>query len=100
MEILTIVLSIMASVISGMALFFLQRFFKRKDKKDEKRDAVKAKENMLIMENIKAVGQLTVANAIALRDGKTNGEMHAALAEYERVEKETYQYLLERNAQK
>lgn len=100
MEILTIVLSIMASVISGMALFFLQRFFKRKDKKDESRDAVKAKENMLIMENIKAVGQLTVANAIALRDGKTNGEMHAALAEYERVEKETYQYLLERNAQK
>lgn len=100
MEILTIVLSIMASVISGMALYFLQRFFKRKDKKDEKRDAVKAKVNMLIMENIKAVGQLTVANAIALRDGKTNGEMHAALAEYERVEKETYQYLLERNAQK
>ena len=79
--------------------FFLQRFFKRKEKRT-RAGCVKAKENMLIMENIKAVGQLTVANAIALRDGKTNGEMHAALAEYERVEKETYQYLLERNAQK
>ena len=100
MEIVTIVLSIVASVVSGMALFFLQRFFKRKDKKDEKRDAVKAKENILIMKSIDAVGKLTVANSIALRDGKTNGEMHAALDGYSEISQEMYDYLLERNAEK
>jgi hypothetical protein len=100
MEIITITLSILASVVSGTALFFLQRFFKRKDKKDEKRDAVKAKENVLIMKSIDAVGKLTVANSIALRDGKTNGEMHAALDAYSEVSQEMLEYLLERNAEK
>lgn len=100
MQVLTIILSVGASVISGMALFFLQRYFKRKDKKDECRDAVKAEENILILKSINAVGKLTVANSIALRDGKTNGEMHTALEEYGEVDKEMYEYLLERNAQK
>ena len=66
-----------------MVLFFLQRFFKRKAKKDEQRDAAKAKENMLILKSIDAVGKLTYANAVAIRDGKTNGEMHEAMEAYQ-----------------
>lgn len=100
MNILSIVLSILASVISGMALFFLQRYFKRKDKKEEIRDKAKANENILILKSINAVGKLTEANAIALRDGKTNGEMSTALDEYAAVDKELYNYLLEQNARK
>jgi hypothetical protein len=100
MQVLTIILSTLASVVSGTVLFFLQRYFKQKDKKDEARDAVKAKENVLILKSVNAVGKLTVANSIALRDGKTNGEMHTALEEYGEVDKEMYEYLLERNAHK
>ncbi|NCA68469.1 MAG: hypothetical protein EOM87_10485 [Clostridia bacterium] len=100
MQVLTIILSTLASVVSGSALFFLQRYFKQNDKKDEERDAVKAKENVLILKSVNAVGKLTVANSIALRDGKINGEMHTALEEYGEVDKEMYEYLLERNAQK
>ena len=100
MQVLTIILSPLASVVSGTALFFLQRYFKQKDKKDEARDAIKAKENVLILKSVNAVGKLTVANSIALRDGKTNGEMHTALEEYGEVDKEMYEYLLERNAHK
>ena len=100
MQAVTIVLSIGASVISGMALFFLQRYFKGKDKRDEQRDKEMAKENILILKNINAIGRLTEANTIALRDGKTNGEMSIALEEYGRVDKELYDYLLERNAHK
>ena len=100
MQVLTIILSTLASVVSGTALFFLQRYFKQKDKKDEARDAVKAKENVLILKSVNAVGKLTVANSIALRDGKTNGEMHTALEEYGEVDNEMYEYLLERNAHK
>lgn len=100
MNILSITLSILASVISGMTLFFLQRYFKQKDKKGEEIDKAKAKENILILKSINAVGKLTEANAIALRDGKTNGEMHTALEEYAAVDKELYNYLLEQNAHK
>lgn len=100
MQVLTIVLSILASVISGMALFFMQRFFKRKAKKDEERDDLKRKENVLILKSINAVGKLTYADAIAIRDGKTNGEMREAMESYAEVKDELYEYLLEQNARK
>ena len=100
MQAVTIVLSIGASVISGMALFFLQRYFKDKDKKDDERDKVLAQENVLILKSINAVGKLTYANALAIIDGKQNGAMHDALDNYAEVNDELYQYLLERNAHK
>lgn len=100
MNVFSIVLSILASVISGMALFFLQRYFKRKSTKDEQRDKQKVKENILILKSIDAVGKLTYANAIAIRDGKTNGEMHEAMESYGEVKEEMYEYLLDQNAKK
>lgn len=95
-----IIISICASIVSGMALFFLQHFFKKKDKKDEERDKSKQEENVLILKSINAVGKLTVANSIALRDGKTNVEMHEAMDEYDKIDKELFEYLLEQNSRK
>ena len=100
MQTFTIIISVLGSVVSGTALFLLQRWFKKKDARDERMDKAKAKENVLIIKSINAVGNLTEATAIALQDGKTNGEMHKALKEYAAVDKEMYNYLLERNAQK
>ncbi len=95
-----IIISVTSGIISGMVLFFLQRFFKKKTKKDEIRDAAKAKENMLILKSIDAVGKLTYANAIAIRDGKTNGEMHEAMESYNTSKEDMYNYLLEQNSTK
>ncbi|MEG1882009.1 MAG: hypothetical protein RR207_05920 [Clostridia bacterium] len=95
-----IIIAICSSVISGMALFFLQRYFKKKEQKDEKRDMEKARENVLILKSISAVGKLTYANAIAIRDGKTNGEMHEAMDSYSEIKDELYDYLLEQNSKK
>lgn len=82
------------AVISGMVLFLLQRFFNNQKTKEEERDLEKAKDNALILRAINAVGKLAVANSIALRDGKTNGELKAALHQYETVEKEMYEYII------
>lgn len=95
-----IIMSICASIISGMVLFFLQRFFKKKQKVDEERDRAKAKENMLILKSIDAVGKWTYADAVAIRDGKTNGEMKEAMKAYAEVKDELYEYLLEQNSKK
>lgn len=100
MQALTIIVSITAGIISGMVLFFLQRYMKRKDKKDDKRDRTLAEENVLIIKSINAVGKLTVANSIALRDGKHNGEMHKALCEYNTADKAMYEYLIRQNSNK
>lgn len=95
-----IIISIASCIISGMVLFFLQHYFKKKTKKDEERDMAKAKENILIIKSIDAVGKLTYANAIAIRDGKTNGEMHEAMESYNEAKQEMYDYLLEQNSKK
>ena len=95
-----IIMSICASIISGMVLFFLQRFFKKKQKVDEERDRAKAIENLLILKSIDAVGKLTYADAVAIRDGKTNGEMKEAMKAYAEVKDELYEYLLEQNSKK
>ena len=96
----SIIISVCASIISGMVLFFLQRFFKKKQKVDEERDRAKAKENMLILKSIDAVGKLTYADAVAIRDGKTNGEMKEAMKAYAEVKDDLYEYLLEQNSKK
>jgi len=93
-----LIISIGAGVISGAALFFIQRYFKKKDKLDDERDKSKAKENVLILKSIKSIGGLTVANSISLKNGRTNGELTSALEEYEKVDNELYDYLLEQSS--
>ena len=90
-----IIISIASSIISGMVLFFLQRFFKNNAKKDEERDAAKRRENLLILKSIDAVGKLTYADSIAIRDGKTNGEMKTAIEAYKKADQELYEFMLE-----
>ena len=97
---ISIIISIVASIISGMVLFFLQRYFKKKQKRDEELEKQRHKKDVLVFKSINAIGELTVANSIALRDGKTNGEMHKALDEYTEVNKEMIDFLIENSTKK
>lgn len=92
---ISIVLSVCASIVSGMVLFFLQRFFKKRQISEEKREERQHKKDVLMMKSINAVGDLTLANAIAIRDGKTNGELKKALEEYDESSKELLDFLIE-----
>ena len=88
------IITVTATVVSGWVLFLLKRFFNNQQKKEEIRDKIKAEESALVLRTLNALGKLTVANSIALKDGKTNGELTEALKEYEMVEKELYRYLV------
>lgn len=92
---ISIVISVCASIVSGMVLFFLQRFFKKRQISEEKREERQHKKDVLMMKSINAVGDLTLANAIAIRDGKTNGELKKALEEYDESSKELLDFLIE-----
>ena len=100
MEIVTIVISIIGSSISAMVLFLLKRYFDKKEQADKEKDAVIAKENILILKSINVLGKLTQANAISIKKGKMNGELDEAMDEYEKVDKELFHYLLEQNSVK
>ena len=97
---IAIVISICASVVSGTILFFLQRYFKRKEKHEEQTEERRAKKDVLVLKSLKAIGTLTVANAIAVKEGKQNGEMHKAMKEYKIVDKELYDFLIDSTAKK
>lgn len=99
-EIVTIVISITASIISGMVLYRLKGYFDRKEEQDKEKDKVLAKENILILKSIKSLGMLTQANAIAIKSGTVNGEMEEAMEEYNKVDRELFEYLLEQNSVK
>ena len=94
-----IVISIASSIISGMVLFFLQRYFKQKHESDEKCEKQRHKKDVLIIKSLNAVGDLTLANSIALRDGKTNGELKKALKEYESINKEITDFIIENSVE-
>ena len=95
-----LIISIVGSIISGMVLFLLKRFFNKRDKREEELRNNSKKENILILKSIDAIGKLTYANAIAIRDGKTNGELKDGLESYKEVSSEMYDYLLNQNANK
>lgn len=95
-----IIISIASAVVSGMVLYFLKRYFDKRDKDQVERDKLQARENILILKSIDAVGKLTYADAIAIRDGKTNGEMAEAIQAYKKADEELYEFLLEINANK
>lgn len=94
-----IIISACASIVSGMVLFFLQVFFKKKQKQDDEREQKRHKKDVLIIKSLNAVGDLTLANSIALRDGKTNGELKKALKEYESINKEITNFIIENSVE-
>lgn len=98
MEILAVIFSILSGIISGLVLLVIQKFVKAKEDDIEKLEELRAKESFLILKSIDALGKLAEANTIALRDGKVNGVMSNAIAEYEQVKEMLYNYLLEKNS--
>ena len=94
------IISIASAVVSGMVLYFLKRYFDKRDREQIEHDKLIARENILILKSIDAVGKLTYADAIAIRDGKTNGEMAEAIKAYKQADQELYEFLLEQNANK
>lgn len=96
--IVSIIISVVGAVISGMVLYFLKRFFNKREQKQAEYEKKKAEENRLILKSIDAIGKLTYADAIAIRDGKTNGEMKAAIKAYKEADAQMYDYLVKQTS--
>ena len=71
MDALAIIFSLASSIVSGTVLFFLKKkYFEKKEKVDDEKSKASFKESVLILKLIDAIGKLTYAEAIAIRDGK------------------------------
>ena len=100
MELISIIISIATSIFSGIVLFFIKRCFDNKEKIEIEKEKARQKENVLILKSIDAIGRLTYADSIAIRDGKTNGEMKDAVQSYIAIKSELYDYLIDQNSKR
>lgn len=100
MELISIIISIATSIFSGIVLFFIKRYFDNKEKIEIEEEKARQKENVLILKSIDAIGRLTYADSIAIRDGKMNGEMKDAVQSYIAIKSELYDYLIDQNSKR
>lgn len=100
MELISIIISIATSIFSGIVLFFIKRYFDNKEKIEIEEEKARQKENVLILKSIDAIGRLTYADSIAIRDGKINGEMKDAVQSYIAIKNELYDYLIDQNSKR
>ena len=78
-------------VISGIII----RQFNKMDKKAEKREEAQKKTSALLLKSMFALGNLSKANTIALKNGKANGETESALKNFEKTRDELNEHLIE-----
>jgi hypothetical protein len=91
-----LVFACLPSLITGVFLFMLQKRIDRQEKNQEERDILRNKYIKLIVDLTLATHALSEANAVALKNGKTNGETERALA-YAREIKYKHRDFLELN---
>lgn len=96
MQIFSIIISVLGvgGIISGVIL----RRIDRMERKQDGRDEARAKESVLIVRGLQAVGHLAEATAIAQKNGHTNGEMETAFKYYREYTDAMNAFLLEQNA--
>lgn len=85
---------ILPSFFSGLTLYFVKRSLDRADRRSEHLTEARREETMLVLKNIGAVGKLGEATALAIKRGKCNGEMDAALEYYAEQKHGLSDYLL------
>ena len=100
MELISIIISVATSIFSGIVLFFIKRYFDNKEKIEIEEEKARQKENVLILKSIDAIGRLTYADSIAIRDGKINDEMKDAVQSYIAIKSELYDYLIDQNSKR
>ena len=67
------------SAVTGFFFWLLKRYIDKREKHRDDKDADREKHDLLLMKCVNASIALGEASAIALRDGKTNGETEHAL---------------------
>ena len=96
----SLIISLLSGGLSGIVLYTFKKSSKKREEIEKQKHEQAIAENILILRSLNAVGKLTVENSVALRDGKTNHTLKVALEEYEAIQKELYNYLLNVNARK
>lgn len=111
------IMAFLSPIVSALIIWYIQRQYLRREKirdeqiveerkRQEKREADKEQElraradsrkqeSLITMRMIKAIGKLSYANSIAIKEGKVNGVMDEALMYYRETSSELSEFLQE-----
>lgn len=87
------VMAIVPSIIVSLVMLYWGRQQTKRDVKIESRATIRKEESLLCLKVNMATAKMAEATALAVKRGKTNGEMTEALEELESVKKEYYGFL-------
>lgn len=73
----------------------LENIEKQREKENKEHIQARKKENLLTMHMIKAIGKLSYANSIAIKEGKINGVMEDAIKYYNQTNMEMTEFMQE-----
>jgi len=83
------------SAVTGLCFWAIQRNISKRDAKREELDKAREKNELLMIKGIGAAIALGEATARAIKDGKCNGELAAALEYAQKVKHEQKDFLTE-----
>ncbi|WP_407310890.1 serine/threonine protein kinase [Desulfosporosinus sp. SB140] len=83
------------SAATGLCFWVLQKNMTKRDTKREELDKARKKNEILLIHSVGAAIALGEATAHAIRDGKCNGEMSAALEYAQKVKHEQKDFMTE-----
>jgi len=95
MEAFLAILSAVVTAAGGALVYFLKSHFKKVEKFTEDAEERRTQKDLLVLKSLKAIGELAMANSIAVKNGHCNGEMDKAQKDFESVDKELNAFLLE-----
>ncbi len=93
----TAVLALMGipSAVTGLCFWAIQKNITKRDTQRDEREKAREKNEILLMRSVGAAIALGEATACAIRDGKCNGELSAALAYAQKVKHEQKDFMTE-----
>lgn len=93
MEIWSYIIGLLPAVITGGVVFYLQRAQKRRDAKAEAHADARREEAILSLEMQMATAKLAYATAMAMKRGKSNGEVEEGIAAYEAAKTKYFDFM-------
>jgi len=83
------------SATTGLGFWLLQKSLNKKERKQEEKDKAREKNEVLLIKSVGAAITLGEATALAIRNGKCNGEIDAALSRAKEVMDEQQDFMTE-----
>ncbi len=95
---LSVIISAICSIISGMVLFLMQHYIKERHSSDKEINQENHKKDILILKSLTALGKLAMSNSSVIKSAEKNVDAKEAVDEYNKVNTEMVNFLIENSS--